>query len=69
MDLIQKYDPEFYLDRIEDEPLLQHYRTLHDGLSDLVECGQLHTMHEPDYQWLVRMLEVAAIIADKEEQE
>jgi hypothetical protein len=48
---------------------LQHYHTLHDGLSHLIESGELTFENPKDYQWLIRMLEVAAIIADKEEQE
>lgn len=68
MDLMQEYDPEFYLDRIEDEPLHQHYCMLHDGLSVLIESGELTTRLPEDYEWLVRMLEVASVIAAREEE-
>jgi hypothetical protein len=44
--------------------LLEHYRTLHDGLSDMIEGGRLNEKTIPaDYQWLVDML-VEAVSLD-----
>jgi hypothetical protein len=43
--------------RTEDDALLQHYRQLHDGLSDMIEEGRLTEAAIPDdYRWLVAML-------------
>ena len=37
---------------------LEHYRKLHDGLSDMIEGGRLTKADIPnDYEWLVRKLE------------
>lgn len=43
------------------EDLLDEYRKLHDGLSDMVEGGRLREADIPDdYQWLVSSLEKLA---------
>jgi hypothetical protein len=43
--------------RTEDDALLQHYRRLHDGLSEMIEEGRLTEAAVPDdYRWLVAML-------------
>jgi hypothetical protein len=43
--------------RTEDDVLLQHYRRLHDGLSEMIDDGRLTEAAIPgDYRWLVAML-------------
>lgn len=43
--------------------LLETYYDLHDGLSDMIEGGQLNEGNIPDdYQWLVETLEKAAVL-------
>jgi DNA-directed RNA polymerase subunit RPC12/RpoP len=64
-----RLNPDLFLERTEDEPLLQHYRMLHDGLSDMIEDCRLAPdgyVSQADYQWLVRMLENASVIAARE---
>lgn len=64
-----RLNPDLFLDRTEDEPLLQHYRMLHDGLSDMIEDGRLNCRLCTDYEWIVRMLINATAIAAREEEE
>lgn len=59
-------NPDLFLDQTEDEPLLQHYKMLHDGLSVVINRFPNCLLRE-DYDWIVRMLENAARIADKED--
>lgn len=40
-----------------DAKLLDGYKRLHDGLSDMIEGGRLREEHIPDdYKWLVEAL-------------
>lgn len=43
--------------------LLDHYRALHDGLSDMIEGGRMKAIPADDYKWLVEML-VEAVSLD-----
>lgn len=60
-----RLNPDLFLNITEDEPLLQHYQMLHDGLSDMIEDGRI-TGSESDIQWLVRMLVNATTISNRE---
>ena len=42
-------------------PILDHYRALHDGLSDMIEDGRLTESDVPDdYHWLVEKMTALA---------
>ena len=69
--LRQTYNPDTFLGRTEDEPLLQHYQMLHDGLDVLIENERLSTyrgLSEDDYKWIVDMLLNALTIAATEDE-
>ncbi len=50
------------LESVDIETVLENYRKLHDGLSDMIEEGRLTEAGIPDdYQWLVEKLAELAV--------